>query len=271
MITLDGLPLTDTDKWWLVLGTQLRMMPTRVSGGGEIPSRDGVLPSYGSPYSPGTGVLSFALKGSTRAEVEVNAEILFGILGQRRKLLSLKDMITGREAMIQVMDGTQPEASSPNLWRMTVPFQIPGGFWRDITSSDSALAITTSSTAVALADLGGSTGPINDALIRVQGGFSSVYVEDVVTGDRVTINAAVVATEYVVIDAAAWTARKVASDTWTGGTSIISAVASNRGSGPMVGFEPDFATGAGRIRARAVGTGITGSPKAVIRAKRSFL
>jgi hypothetical protein len=76
----------------------------------------------------------------------------------------------------------------------------------------------------------------------------------------------------VVIDTANWIARKQTSNTWstTGGTNWINNVTSNRGSGPMMTLNPDFSTGAGRVRLTVVGTG-TASALLTVRAKRSFL
>lgn len=271
MLSLDGLPLTSPGKWRLNTDTRLKVLPERTAFDGVLPGRDGTVPSLGSAFQPGAAILGLTLYGSSRADVESNTEALFGVLGQRRRTLRLLDSVRSREAEVEVLTLVEPQRVGARMWRISVPVRIPGGFWRGPSLTDSPLTLTTSTASTPATGLAGSTAPVNDALIRVQGGFTSSYVEDVVTGDRVTINAAVSSNEFVVIDAAAWTARKVSSDTWAGGSNIISSVVSNRGSGPMIGFEPDFATGAGRIRVRTVGTGISGSPSVLVRAKPSFL
>lgn len=273
--TLDGLPLNDPQgRWTLEKGTGLRIIPARTSSGAALPGRDGVLPSLGSTFEPGAVGIRVAVLGDDYGSMLSTTEFLSGVIGQRHKLLSLvHDYGNGqkREALVEVTASTTPELVAFRNAIIDIQCSVPGSFWRDEATTDSSASITAGTTATTLTGLTGTTAPIGDALIRVKGGFSSAYVEDVVTGDRVTINTAIPASEYVVIDAAAWTARRVTSDTWSGGSNIITSVVSNRGSGPMIRFEPDFATGAGRIRVRAVGTGLTGSPQVIMRVKRSFL
>ena len=272
---LDGLPLDDPNGRWLLEGTTgIRIIPSRRSTSVELPGRDGVGPSLRSQFTPGSVQISLLVEGADHGDLMNSLELLAGVIGQRQRLLPLvHDYGNGqkRQAMVEVLTDVNPELVTHQDSLVKVICSVPGAFWRDIGLSDSVLTLTASNSPVVASGLAESTAPISDALIRIQGGFSSAYVEDAVTGDRVTINTAVPSSEYVVIDTAAWTAKKVTSDTWTGGTNLITSVVSNRGSGSMVTFEPDFTTGAGLIRARVVGTGITGSPKVIIRAKRSFL
>lgn len=146
-------------------------------------------------------------------------------------------------------------------------------FWRDLAAVDATANITASTATTTLGPLAGTTGAINDALLRFKGGFSTATVTDPVSGDQITVNAALAGTEYLVVDTANWTARKHTTDSWstTAGVNAVTSVVSNRGSGPMLALNPDFTTGAGRVRAQVKGVNVTGSPTVEVRAKRSFL
>lgn len=275
MYALDGMPLDDPGRRWVLNSkTGLRIVPGRAQTGVQLPGRDGVQPSLGSRFDPGALLISLTLRGKTHAEVMSNLEIMHGVLGQRRKLLPLTHTYGNgqvREALVEVLSATDHEMPFTEFVRLAVQCSVPGSFWRDLATTDTRLPVAASATAAEVTGLAGSTAPVQDALLRIKGGWATVSVEDVVTGDKVTVTTPAAASEYVIIDTAAWTARKVTTDTWSGGTNVITSVVSNRGSGPMLGMEPDFATGAGRIRIRATGTNITGTPEVVVRAKRAFL
>ncbi|MBM7767364.1 hypothetical protein JOE62_000777 [Glutamicibacter nicotianae] len=208
--------------------------------------------------------------------MEANAELLYGVLGQRHRLLTLADTVRGREAKVEVLESVEPERVGQRMWKMGVALRAPSVFWRSPATVDSTQPIPqgASNPSPFLTEFGGGTGPINDALIRFRGNFSQVILEDIVSGDRLTVNQAATSTQYVVVDTANWVARLHSTDTWdlVGGTDVINSVVSNRGSGPMFTLNPDFVSGAGRYQMRITGAiNATTSPLVTVRAKKSFI
>jgi hypothetical protein len=276
MYTLDGLPLNDpTGRWYLHDTTGLRILPARMASGASIPGMDGVMPSLRSTFEPGALSVVISVRRPTHDQMMGGLELLFGVLGQRHRLLPLRhDYGNGqiREAMVEVLSDVTPDRLTQELSRLPVMFRVPSAFWRDTATVDAGAGINLTSATTTLAQLAGSTGPIPDALIQVRGAFTQATLTDPVSGDSITISGGGTGTEYVVIDTANWTARKQTSNTWstTGGTNWINNVVSNRGSGPMMSLNPDFSTGAGRVQLTTIGTG-TASAQATVRAKRSFL
>ena len=275
--TLGGIPLTDPNgRWVLEGGTGLRIIPSRPSSGATLPGRDGVLPSFGSRFDPGGVGLRIAVLGADYPSMLRSVELLAGVIGQRYSLLPLvHDYGDGerREALIEVTASSKPEVVAFRNAIIEVQCSVPGAFWRDPSLSNSSVLLPASPAVVEVDALSGSTGTINDAILRFEGGFSEATVEDAVSGDSISVHGPVAAGEYVVVDTARWIARRHTTDSWStsAGSNWITKVESNRGSGPMLALNPDFALGRGRIRIRAAGSGITGSPKVIIRAKRSFL
>lgn len=274
MYTLDGVPLDDPqNRWYLNAKTGVRILPGRTAAGVVLPGRDGVTPSLGSTYTPGMIKLGLSIRQPTHPDMMGGLELLYGVLSQRHRLLPLVHDYgngTSRQAMIEVLSSIDPESLLCNFTRLDVIAEVPGVFWRSTNTADTTLAVTTTAATSVIGALAGSTAPVNDALIRVKGGLSGLVLTDPVSGDHLTVTMALGATEYLVIDCANWTARKVTTNTWTGGTDVSQYVLSNRGMGPMFSLNPDFTTGAGRIRLTVKGTNPASSPVVTVRAKQSY-
>ncbi|WP_146008919.1 hypothetical protein [Zhihengliuella halotolerans] len=199
------------------------------------------------------------------------------MLARRHELLSLvHDYGNGqqREAMVEILSSTQPEIIARENAIVAVQCSVPGVFWRDLAASDSTVPVTASTSTEVLSGLAESTAPVVDSLIRFRGEFSQATITDVVSGDSITVYRNVSSTEYLVVDVAAWAARLHATDSWstTTGTDVINSVESNRGRGPMLSLNPDFETGAGRVRVQVEGIiNAATAPTVEVRAKRSFI
>lgn len=273
--SLDGLLLDDAaGRWFLEKETGVRIMPARTSSGAQFPGRDGVPASLGSNFDPGAVSLSLYVGGDDHAEMMAAWEFLAGVLGQRHRLMPLvHDYGNGqrRQALVEILASSEPSLVSHQDALVEVACQVPGVFWRSLASTDTTVPVTATSATSVLGFLAGSTGPINDSIIRVRGGSTGLVITDPVSGDSLTVTAPLASTEYLVIDCAKWTARKVTTDTWSGGTDMSQYVVSNRGMGPMFTLNPDFSTGAGRIRLTVRGTNPSGSPAVTVRAKSSYL
>ncbi len=275
--TLDGVALDDpAGRWYLNAKTGLRIVPGRASRGLSLPGRDGTTPSLGSSFTAGAVPIRLTVRRPTHGDVMGALEFLHGLLSQRHRLLPLvHDYGNGqtRTAMVEVLGVSDHEMLMPKFVRLDVVCEVPGVFWRDPATADAVVPVTASSATTTLTALAGTTGGINDALIQIKGALSSVTITDPVSGDRVTYNAALTATQYAVIDTANWVGRRHTSASWstTTGTNVITSVVSNRGAGPILTLNPDFTTGAGRLRITVAGTNPATSPTVTVRAKRSFL
>lgn len=277
MYTLDGLPLDDPGKrWYLHDTTGLRILPGRTASGAVLPGRDGVLPSLGSRFEPGALSIVLSVRRPTHDQMMGGLELLYGVLGQRHRLLPLvHDYGNGqkREAMVEVLSDVTPGRLTQELSRLPVLFRVPSGFWRDLATTDSTLPVTGTAATSALSGLAGSTGPVGDALVRFTGPFTTATVTDPLSGDSLTVNGPIAAGEFVVVDTANWVARKHTSASWslTAGSNWITNVVSNRGQGPMLTLNPDFSTGIGRVQLIVSGVSPGAAAVATVRAKRSFL
>jgi hypothetical protein len=273
--TLDGVPLIDASgRFWLDNTTGVRILPARRNAALTLPGRDGVVADLNPTFEPGGVSLSVVVTGATYSLFNANLEFLYGLLGQRGRLLPLMHVLPvggNRYIDIQVVSASEPETLGPRTARIKVLATAPDPFWRDSGILDSTLPLTATATTGILTGHAGATGTIDDALIRVQGGLSAATLTDPVTGDFIKVTAALTATEYIIIDTVNWTAKKVTTDTWTGGTDVSASVDSSRGYGPMLMLNPDFSTGAGRVRLTVSCTNPVTAPAVIVRAKRSFL
>lgn len=273
MYTVDGLA-PEGNGWLLFLtGSGIRGVSARRASMVELPGMDGVLPDYGAPFMPATLPLRYRIDGASHAEFMAVVEMMNGVFGQRRKLLRVVHQYGPGVSRVNdalVVEATPPEPLTEMYATYQVTLTFPEPFWRSAsTITTDPTTITGSLVTYIMPEFFG-TGPVNDALIRVKGGFASATVMDAITGDQISIDTPVADTEYVVIDCKAWTAKRVTTDTWTGGTDISSLVNSNRGQGPMLTLEPDLVATGGRYRLQARAINPTGVPTVQIRARQSY-
>lgn len=273
--TLDAIALDDPDMRWLLdKETGIRIRGSFRDSGAQLPGRDGDLAGLSPDIEAGTLPITLDILGTSHAQMMRSIAFWQGVFSQRGRLLPLIHELgdgTSIIAMVQAKGSIEPQQITDSECRLPALFTVPGVFWRSLATSDSTANITATQVTTVLVGLAGSSGSINDALIRVKGALSGLVVTDPVSGDSLTVTTALAAGEYLVIDCANWTAKKVTSDTWTGGTDVSQYVVSNRGSGSMFTLNPDFITGVGRIRLTAKGTNPASSPVVTVQAKSSYL
>lgn len=277
--TLDGVPLVHPQlKYYPVQGTGVRVLPAKTMANIEAPGLDGQWFIPGASYVPGGVKISMFVKGTSHEDLMTNLEFINGLFMQRHKLLELRhDYNVGgtnpRHAFVTFKASTEPKLMNTNT-QAIVDFvgEIPGVFWRSTNTVDAVTPTsTTTATVIELSALSPGNAPITDALIRFRGGFGGFQLWDDTTGHSISVNTSALSTEYIIVDPATWTAWKVTSDTWTGGTRIDSSVSSSRGSGPMITFEPKISGGALKYFIKHQATNPVGTPNVTIRAKKSFL
>lgn len=277
--TLDGVELTDLSAGYFTeRSTGIRTIPAKRMANIAYPALDGESFIPGATFSPGGVVVNMYVEGTDHQEFMERVEFLNGLFLQRHKLLELRhdydvDNSVSRHAYVQVKSSTEVKVL-PGMKSGTIEYllEVPGAFWRSRLASDyTSTAVAAIPAVFTLTNLTGGNAPVGDALIRVKGGFSTMTLKDVTTGNQLVINTPLTATEYIIIDTKNWTARKVTTDTWDGGTVVDSSVISNRGMGPMMNLEPSIVSGALAYSIVASATNPASAPSFSVRAKKSYL
>jgi hypothetical protein len=241
------------------------------------PAVDGESFLPGAAFTAGGVAVTMYVEGTDHQQFMERVEFINGLFLQRHKLLELRHdyniaNTVSRHAFVTCMSASDI-AFKNGVQSGTIDYlmSVPGSFWRSSSTSDFVSpSVTTALTARTLTNLTGGNAPVADALIRVKGAFSSMTLINPVTGSQLVITTPLLATEYIIIDVAKWTARKVTSNTWTGGTVVDSSVVSNRGMGSMFVIEPSIVSGALAYSVSASATN-PGTPTFEIRAKKSYL
>jgi hypothetical protein len=275
--TLDGVKLLDPQlRWFPDKSTGVRVHPARRAGRIYYPGVDGEFSVRGASYEPGGVTINLHVRGKTHKEFMENKEFIDGLVGQRHKLLPLEHSYNGttidRVADVEIVATIEPSLihNKPLSALFTIPCVVPGAFWRspDTITTPIYNAVATDTTHT-LPNMGNA--PINDALIRVKGAFSAIWILDPVSRSKVFVNASVAANEYVIIDPKNWSAIKTTSTSWTAtGSNFSQFVESNNGFGEMWSLEPDVSSGAMRYRIITNATNPVG-PTVEIRARKSYL
>lgn len=277
--TLDGVPLTNLAAgYFLEAKTGLRMIPAKRMANIAFPAVDGESFLPGAPFTAGGVAVTMYVEGTDHQQFMERVEFINGLFLQRHKLLELRHdyniaNTVSRHAFVTCMSSSEINFNfGVKSGTLEYLMTVPGCFWRSATTSDFVSpAVTTVLTARTLTNLTGGNAPVADSLIRVKGAFSTLTLKDAATGSQLTITTPLTATEYIIIDTANWTARKVTTNTWTGGTVVDSSVTSNRGMGSMFVTEPSIVAGALAYSVSASATNPATSPTFEIRAKKSYL
>lgn len=277
--TLDGIPLTDPDgRWFLEKSSGLRTIPAKRMANISYPGRDGESFIPGAPYLPGGVAISMYVEGTDHEEFMYHVEYLNALFLQRHKLLELRhdydlDGYVSRHAFCKFNSNTNIETLGLGVKAGIIKYfaEIPGVFWRSAQTLDYTTPVTATPTTTVVTSLTEGNAPIADSLIRFKGGFSSLEVEDFTTGSKLTCNTALTSSEYIIVDTQNWTARKVTTDTWVGGTNVDMSVVSNRGFGSMFTLETSLFGDSFPYRITTKCTNPSGTPQVTIRAKKAWL
>lgn len=276
--TLDGVPLTHPQALYFPeRETGVRVVPAKRNMNISYPGVDGDTFMKGAPFTPGGVTIKMFIHGDTHQQFMENVEFVNGLFLQRHKLLELRHDYdsagtVSRHAFVKCRGGTEIERLGTQDGIIEYLLDIPGVFWRSVNSSDwNSGMLTAAQQTFIINNLTGGNAPVVNSLIRVKGGFSTCTVTDVASGSSITVNTPCTDTEYVIVDPVLWTARKVTTNTWSGGAIVDSQVTSNRGMGHMIQFEPSIVSGALRYQAYASVTNPSGTPSFAVRAKKAYL
>lgn len=208
MYSIDGVPLDNSALGWVFRsgsqpysGMEADIVSSRATG------RDGAkngMSTYGSP----------TLKLVVQTPL-ANLEALNALFrGHDLTLRKVSD--SSRLARITLVT-SEPARFYPGsrLIDMAYYVQIDGAYWRGATQTTTAPVTLSSASVVVDNILPGISAPVQDAIIRVRGGFTNLRITDT-SGAWVTVNS-LNEGAYVRIDCATLRAWWTNSDTWEGG------------------------------------------------------
>lgn len=277
--TLDGVPLTDaTGRWFVERSTGLRSVPGKRDSNLQYPGWDGTAFTPGSPLTPGTISIKMYVEGTDHENFLENMEFIIGLFMQRHKLLDLVHHynVAGTEnrvAKVKFSTSTVPKMLTTTQGTIEFLGEIPDGIWRgDSLITQMVGTMTAVNTYYNLTSFAGANAPMGDSIIRFKGAFNTAFLEDSATGMRISVQAALTSTEYLLIDTKTWECDKMVANTWNfGGTDWSANVKSWRGFGPMHIFEPMMNSGILTYRANIWCTSPSSSPTVEVRAYKEFL
>lgn len=163
--------------------------------------------------------------------------------------------------------------------RITVLVEIMGAFWRSVDDATSvSTPITTATQTVSLNTVAGdSNAPLTVGKIRIKGPISvggsvRVFDRDTMRGVGFKAQAALLASEYVLINLADLSATKVSSDVWAGGIDFNARIeTTGEGGLSFDPGDPSVFPGQFGYSARVVSSGYTSGSTAVqFRLNRSY-
>jgi len=212
------------DSRWTVLSATTWRPPVTVGGSVvAVPGRHGVIRPSLPRFEEPTVTIQLAFNGTT-SQLEAFYAELVSLLTAPGLVLTRKDDGGDRAAAARLVTITEPEFYHGRAAIVTAVLAIPGVFFRG-ASTDSSTIFLTSGTTMEIATLAGSTAPVTDAVLRLNGPITSFSITDVVTGTGLSWALDNVATgAYLYLDAGSLQAWKSTSASqWTpGGTDVTS-------------------------------------------------
>jgi hypothetical protein len=284
-VTIDGVRL-DTMAYNISTRQGRDISPAVQGANVDSFGRHGNLWSAHKKYGPGRMVLNMWVAGTDEdgvapvddyAAYRYNLDKLLLMLNVRHRQLDVRQTIetTGpivRQALCEVTAVIDPsmKAMAPYTAEMTVEFTIPGAFWFDVadTNYDSGAAYV-AGTIKTLTELLGSTAPMVDMYLVVDGPANSPKVYDNRSGHWVQYNGNLPSGQQWCVNTATWSSKVGVGIAFTDtGTDVYSSTTFAGGHSPkLFGLVADPAG----PQMRMEGTGFGANTKFRIRTKRAYL
>jgi hypothetical protein len=157
--------------------------------------------------------------GSARVEFFKNLDQLTRLFGKPYGLLDVRHTLpdtTIRQCFAELTDELDFTTTGPNpLGKYSVALEVPAVYWQDLNQIVQNLAVPASGTNLNFNNFAGGTAPVWDSVITLTGPFTSMTVQDVPSGDTVTVNTGIAAGQTVVLDNDAMTVMQGANDLLT--------------------------------------------------------
>lgn len=283
-VTIDGVRL-DTLAY-NVSTREGRDLSPSVQGSNVPALRHGELWSAHKKFGPGRMVLKMWVAGTDEDGVSpvddyalyrANLDKLLMLFNVRHRLIDVRQTIENigpiqRQALCEVTAVIDPSmmAMAPYTAEMAVEFNIPGAFWFDVADTlyDSGAAYV-SGTIMTLTSLLGSTAPMTDMYLVVDGPANSPKVYDNRSGHWVQYVGNLPTGQQWCVNTATWSSKVGVGIAFTDtGTDVYANTTFAGGHSPkLFGLVPDIAA----PQMRMEGTGFGANTKFRIRTKRAFL
>lgn len=263
----------DAYRWRVQHGSIWRLPVSRRRSVLTIPGHHGSIPTGAPPvYEEASASLEMLCKGEM-VDLEAATNELYGIVTTPGLVLGRYSGGLETSAPAEFVS-ISPGQFTPDVGAFfTVLLAVPGVFMRG-ASADSVPVVVTSGATVTIATLAGSTAPVPDATLRLEGPATSVAAVDPVNGTGLSWTGVLSAGEYLFLDAQGLTARisSTATDWTAGGTDETSGL-DYPPAGPlqiqprMEGSDPADR----RCKLTITGTGFTAATELTVRAAPSYL
>lgn len=278
-VTINGVDLRATLGVIATVDSALQTVAAMGSSAFSLPGRHGSVNGMTEEfYETGHLILSCWLDGT--GSPTVHQQRLDGLLGLLYGSLDVrKTMPDGsiQQALCYQRASIDPD-HRPGAWtKLTVPLEVPGVFWRDVTAQSFTQTQPVSGTPYTMTAFAGCTAPVEDAKVLWTGPISNPQATDPWSGSSVTWQGTVAAGTQVRVDADTMTAVAGTGIGLNGAGSDVSGslVPSGPGSGfrllhfvpEMVGTDPLNR----RLRVTVTGSGITSATSVQVSARRAFL
>jgi hypothetical protein len=201
--------------------------------------------------------------GSARQQFFDNLDQLTRLFGKSTGLLDVRHTLPNasiRQCFAEMLDEIDFTTSGPNpLGKYSVSLQVPDVYWQDLNQLVQNKVVGATGTTLTFDTFNGGTAPIFDSVITITGPFTTITLQDVPSGDTVTIGTPIAGGTTAVIDNANMTVMNGATDLLTN--------TSHTGDYFLV-LNPGSTTGQHQIL--VTGAGFTGATAVQVTGRRKF-
>lgn len=222
----------DLDRWDVMLGTTHQLNALMSRSVVSVPGMDGEIVSGRSVAEAPLLTLVLDPKKTATATLDQMVDDLATLLAAPTITVQRVTTSSTRQAIGSLVGHTwDPNAFyTDQISSVTITLSIPGVWWRDTATADTALVAGSNTLTTAVG-----SAPITDAIIRFALDAANPSLTDTATGTGISVAYDATATEYIYVDAGqlqAW--KSTSSSQWTRpGSGLLDSSVSYPGPGPL--------------------------------------
>lgn len=242
-----------------------------------IPGVHGEIPAWNDPLSSSTIIFRVRIEDRDPAQLEQKWNYLRSLcrVGSNSPVTLRRESengFTSTFAQLESMDRPDFHCAA-GMVTTTMSFHCPSGRWQDINATEQQLSIPGTDQTVVFASE--SSGPVTDAMVRVQGPLGTLEVRDNTnnTGFEWTApGSGIPAGEYLLVNCADFTAWHKLDDAWENGGTNVGSTLQSTGNG-MLALVPDvgFTLGSNSSSVTVTAGGTTASSQMHILGRRTYI
>lgn len=268
---IDGVPLDDRDgRWSLRATTEVGPALSTRAVDNSLPGMDGIMPVGYEPIDSPSQLFKIGVYGNDATEALRNYSAVLMLVVGEHELTKTVGTHTTRTRMLGKTTTAPEFFPAGHRLTFTAEVRLPEVYWRDDVS-DWVNQSPVSGISYRVTTLDGSTGPIDDALVLIEGPSSNPI--RVASDDAwFQVSLALPAGQAALVDCRNWTVRVGAGVTFAGGGDVKTGALTTSGGPYLLRLRPSIlATDPQMTQVAITPTFASGSPKLSIRAARSFL